>query len=78
MGSMIEDSECVSTTARSTGSPSSRVTRSREPTHFSTNFAAPSFSQKSTCEEVAIRFASLLKIVTKQHSKPATAATSTW
>ncbi|GJP37158.1 hypothetical protein CLOM_g21597 [Closterium sp. NIES-68] len=35
----MEDSECVSTTVRSTGSPSSRVTRSREPTSFSTSFA---------------------------------------
>ncbi|GJP60768.1 hypothetical protein CLOP_g17993 [Closterium sp. NIES-67] len=76
--STMEDSECVSTTARSTGSPSSRVTRSREPTNFSTNFAVPSFSRKSTCEEVTIRFASPLKIVTRRHFKSAMATTSTW
>ncbi|GJP34648.1 hypothetical protein CLOM_g19063 [Closterium sp. NIES-68] len=39
----MEASKCVSTTARSTGSPSSRVTRSQEPTNVSTNFEAPSF-----------------------------------
>ncbi|GJP84010.1 hypothetical protein CLOP_g14104 [Closterium sp. NIES-67] len=74
----MEDSECVSTTACSTESPSSRVTRSREPTNFSTNFAKPSFSRKSSCAEVTIRFASPLTIVTRRYFEPATAATSTW
>ncbi|GJP48690.1 hypothetical protein CLOM_g7973 [Closterium sp. NIES-68] len=55
--------ECVSTIARSTGSPSNRVPQSREPT----NFAAPSSFRKSTCEEVTIRFASPPKIVTSRH-----------
>ncbi|GJP52410.1 hypothetical protein CLOM_g11527 [Closterium sp. NIES-68] len=74
----MEDSECVSTTARSTGSPSSHVTQSREPTNFSTNFAAPSSFRKSTRNEVTIRFASPSKIVTRRHFEPDTIATSTW
>ncbi|GJP73530.1 hypothetical protein CLOP_g9149 [Closterium sp. NIES-67] len=35
------------------------------------------FSRKSTCDEVTIRLASLLKIVTRRHSEPATAAMNT-
>ncbi|GJP69449.1 hypothetical protein CLOP_g461, partial [Closterium sp. NIES-67] len=73
----MEDSECTSTTARSTKSPSSRVTRSRELTNSSTNFAAPSSSKKSTCEGVTIRFASQPRIFTRRHFEPTTAATST-
>ncbi|GJP45345.1 hypothetical protein CLOM_g4745 [Closterium sp. NIES-68] len=47
----MEGSECASTAARSTGSPSSHVTRSRGPTNFSTNIAEPSSSQKNYLRE---------------------------